>query len=71
MKSYCDKCQTEILSKYILNNKGHIENLCNACGTRRGLNPYITRKKFDKLVELNVICPDGTPKGEAHANTNR
>lgn len=69
MKEYCDRCQTETESSYLKDTeKNHIQNLCCFCKTRRGLNPYITQKKFDKLVSLNLITPSGSPKGARYEN---
>lgn len=62
---YCDHCQSTTASRYE-QAAGHITNLCNGCGTRRGLNPYITKRKFEKLIELNIISRNGTPKGDSH-----
>jgi len=71
MPDFCEKCQVETISKFVHNEKGHIENQCSKCSMRRGISPYITKHKFDKMVSLNLITREGLPKGNNDENSKR
>ena len=67
MKAHCRKCGGDTSTHYPKLPSGHIGNLCAVCGCPRLGAPFITRRKFLKLLELKLIPNFGTPtEGERH-----
>ena len=73
MKTPCHKCNRETETAYSHLASGHIGQSCAVCGYYRLGAPYITKRKYFKLIELKIIPVTGTPKikGEYHATSHR
>jgi hypothetical protein len=74
-KAHCHRCNAETETIYRQLSSGHIGNCCGICGVCHVGNPYISKRKYAKLLEHKIILPAlselrGSPKrqGERHDN---
>ena len=72
MKEHCRNCNKETETAYCP-ERGHIAQNCAVCGWHRLGAPFITKRKYAKLVELKLIpAISATPdKGERHDYQNQ
>lgn len=73
MTAHCHKCDKDTETTYSHLPSGHIGQSCAVCGCYRLGAPYITKRKYAKLIELKLIPVIGTPKnkGEYHDTDHR